>query len=144
MQMPDKNDLEATRRLRSSVTLVDMNAAITRLGGSRTFYDKVVASFREEVAHYMVDLQRFLAEGDYHHAMHRVHTLKGLAGTVGATALSVRAAQFEALLNPWQDAAASEQPTDAERASIAHLLQPLELEMAQTLDALDQLPREPL
>lgn len=121
------------------VAFVDMQTALTRLGGSRAFYDKVVASFRKEAVQYVDDLQRFLTEGDYHHAMHRAHTLKGLAGTVGAMPLSQQAAQMESVLNPWQDAATRGQPSAAKLVSLADLMQSLKETMAQTLAALDQL-----
>ncbi len=123
----------------SSVAIVDMQAALTRLGGSRVFYDKVVVSFRKEAALYVDELQRFLTEGDYHHAMHRAHNLKGLAGTVGATSLSALAAQIEVVLNPWQEAATPGQPSAAELESLADLVHSLKERMAQTLVALDQL-----
>ncbi|MES2581593.1 MAG: response regulator [Pseudomonadota bacterium] len=122
-----------------ATVVIDMQAAISRLGGSREFYDKVVASFREEAAQHMADLQRLVHEADYHGAMHRAHTIKGLAGTVGAMGLSARAAQVEAVLIPWQDAAAARQPSAAELASMDELLPPLAQELAQTLSALDDL-----
>ncbi len=119
--------------------VIDMKAAISRLGGSREFYDKVVASFREEAAQHMADLLHLLADADYHHAMHRAHTIKGLAGTVGAMGLAARAAQVETVLNRWQDPSTTGHPSAAELASMAELLQPLEHELTKTLAALDHL-----
>jgi HPt (histidine-containing phosphotransfer) domain-containing protein len=96
-------------------------------------------SFRKEAALYVDELQRFLTEGDYHHAMHRAHNLKGLAGTVGAMPLSALAAEIEVVLNPWQEAATPGQPSAAELELLADLVHSLTERMAQTLVALDQL-----
>ncbi len=119
--------------------VIDVQAAVSRLGGSREFYDKVVASFREEAAQHMADLQRLLTEADYHHAMQRAHTIKGLAGTVGAMGLSACAAQVEAAVSPWQDAATTRRPPAAELATLADLLSLLTQELTRTLTALDDL-----
>jgi signal transduction histidine kinase/DNA-binding response OmpR family regulator len=119
--------------------VIDLQGAVGRLGGSRAFYDKVVASFRVEAALQWANLQGVVSAADCLHALYCVHTLKGLAGTIGAMGLAVQAAHVEAALNPWQDAVSAGQPTVAQLGAITDLLQLLGAELATTLDALDGL-----
>lgn len=118
---------------------IDLQGAVARLGGSRAFYDKVVASFRVEAAQQVARLHDHMAASDYHRALQCAHTLKGLAATIGAMGLSARAAEVESALDPWQEGSVAVPPSAAEQVVLDGLVQRLAQELAQTLVALDGL-----
>ena len=76
----------------------DFEGALARLGGDVNLYRMVFESFRTD-ARTMVDgLAGQLAAGQRAEARRALHTLKGLAATLGATALSAEAEAAEAAL----------------------------------------------
>ncbi len=86
------------RHTGSAADIVDSESAIQRLGGSREFYQTVVAAFRKEGVTQCTGLLQAVSQADYPTALRQVHTLKGLAATVGAKPLSAAAAHTEVLI----------------------------------------------
>ncbi len=84
--------------LAMDASFVDVDSAIKRMGCSRDFYEKVVLGFRSDAALLVAELQRFITMKDHAQAMRAAHTLRGLADTVGAGALSAQAEQIETTL----------------------------------------------
>jgi two-component system sensor histidine kinase/response regulator len=72
----------------------DMAQALSRLGGDLDFYTKLLRSFRDDLSDALAELPREL-DVDPARARRRVHTLKGLAGTLGADALQRTARELE-------------------------------------------------
>ncbi len=114
-------------------SLIDVNAAIKRMGGDREFYDKVVFGFRTDAALLVAELQRCISVADHAQAMRSAHTLRGLAATVGAVTLSAQAQQIETTLNNELADASSEQA-----ATLADMSADLTKQLAQVLSALPQ------
>ncbi|MBK6907154.1 MAG: response regulator [Rhodocyclaceae bacterium] len=77
--------------------VLDVANAVARLGGSESLYETVAVSFVSDVAALMAQLQDAAARNDAHVAMRSAHTIKGLAATIGAMALSAAAANAEAV-----------------------------------------------
>ena len=69
-------------------------------------YATVLQSFQQDLAHVPAQVTAHLAQGDNSGAVRALHTLKGLAATVGASALSREAAALEALCKTELTAAA--------------------------------------
>ena len=90
----------------AAADIVDCEGAIERLGGSREFYQTVVAIFRQDGVNQRDGLVHALTLPDYPVALRFAHTLKGLAATVGAKPLAAAAAHAEALIKPLVGAAA--------------------------------------
>jgi signal transduction histidine kinase/FixJ family two-component response regulator/HPt (histidine-containing phosphotransfer) domain-containing protein len=92
-----------------SVAGLDVHAAVRALGGSVSLYREVLKRFAQAQAGFAAELQRCRAEGRHVDALRLVHTLKGLAGTIGAADLGRHAAEFETGLRgssaPWPDPA---------------------------------------
>jgi len=80
--------LEATLRLPAAEAVIDVKAALLRLGGRRAIYRKVTAGFLGEASRQLEQLGADIAAGTLDSGQPIVHTLKGLAGTVGATELA--------------------------------------------------------
>ncbi len=80
---------------------VDLDAAINRLGGNRPVYLRMLSRFVGDLAAMPAQLHSKLESGKTQDAAVLMHTLKGLAGTLGATALAAAAADAEKrLANP--------------------------------------------
>ncbi len=114
-------------------SLIDVSAAIKRMGGNREFYDTVVFGFRTDAALLVDELQRYITVDDHAQAIRPAHTLRGLAATVGAVALSAQAQQIEMTL---KNALADTSSVHA--ATLAAMSADLTNQLAQVLAALPQ------
>jgi two-component system, sensor histidine kinase and response regulator len=74
---------------------VDLDAALNRLGGNRPVYVRMLGRFVADLAAMPGQLQAQLEAGKTQEAVALMHTLKGLAGTLGATDLAAAAADAE-------------------------------------------------
>ncbi|MEY4756983.1 MAG: hypothetical protein RJA34_1881, partial [Pseudomonadota bacterium] len=74
---------------------VDMDGAIARVGGDAEMYSKVLLAFATDMGQTPDHLLKHLSAGDATLAARELHTLKGLAATVGARHLAQIAAQLE-------------------------------------------------
>jgi PAS domain S-box-containing protein len=75
--------------------VLDAAIALKRLGGRQALYDRLVKSFIADAPAEMEALSRHLAQGSLADAGRVLHTLRGLAGSVGGTALAVAAGEQE-------------------------------------------------
>ena len=66
---------------------IDLHAALHRLGGSTKAYARFLARFVEDHPRQLAELRASVAAGDFKAGARVAHTLKGLAGTLGITAL---------------------------------------------------------
>jgi HPt (histidine-containing phosphotransfer) domain-containing protein len=84
--------------LSPSAGVIDLDAALARLGGNVDLYRQLYRMFVVDGAG-MIDQLADLLAADRRQEAHRVaHTLKGLGGTMGTTALAAAAAQAEAAM----------------------------------------------
>ncbi|WDP90938.1 MAG: response regulator [Desulfobacter sp.] len=74
---------------------VDTQLGLSRVGSSPRVYIQILERFFEQFTPFMPDLERLLNEGDHDTALRLAHTLKGVAGNIGAQALSRAAADLE-------------------------------------------------
>ncbi len=79
----------------SPPVLIDREAALQRLGGRHPLYDRLVRSFTQDAPAEMDALRRHLRQGSSADATRALHTLRGLAGAVGANALAALAGEQE-------------------------------------------------
>ncbi len=112
---------------------IDMETAIKRLGGSREFYLEIVAAFCTESAEQLAALRQQIEHSDKPGALRSVHTLKGLAATVGATALSLQAAHSE------QELKAMAEPPHPQTPQVQAMVQALETQLSASLLALQEI-----
>ncbi len=104
----------------------DLDVALKFVKGKRELLLRLLDNFVRSQAGVMVQLRDGVAAGDAPVVLRAAHTLRGMAGTLGATALSAAAAGVE-------------MPLKAERplADLAEAVAGLEREMARALDAVD-------
>jgi two-component system sensor histidine kinase/response regulator len=70
-----------------------------RMGGNIKLIRKLISRFAETQADAMARIVAAIDAGDIPTAAREVHTIKGLAGNIGATQLLALSAQLEAVLN---------------------------------------------
>jgi signal transduction histidine kinase/HPt (histidine-containing phosphotransfer) domain-containing protein/ActR/RegA family two-component response regulator/HAMP domain-containing protein len=109
-----------------SLLTIDVETAITRIGGDRDFYVQIAQLFQTDATTQISEMERHLKQGQWSDAARSAHTLKGLAGTVGATALAADCAALELALKKSDQAAPD-------------LLNDLHLQLTSTLAQLNTL-----
>gem|GEM_PF-333179 len=83
---------------------VDARAALRRVDGNRKLYRWLLKTFLEKQAGSGDAIAQALNEGDRESARRLAHTVKGLAGNIGARALEAAAAELESLVAAGADA----------------------------------------
>lgn len=81
--------------LRERLIGFDVDGALARLGNMEELYVEVLGSFCDEQAETIPAVRAAIGGGDSDGAKRLVHTLKGLAGTIGATSLEASAVALE-------------------------------------------------
>lgn len=113
---------------------LDLERAAGQLGGDQRLLRSVLESFRRDFSDAPVRVQELIELGQLPDAARMVHTIKGLAPNLGAPALAVAAAEYEAALRQG----------DAQAELHGRFIQTL-TEVLATLDGLESEPtREPV
>ena len=74
---------------------LDMEAALKRLGGDRKLYLKLLGTFITGYGETPAQLLQEVRPGRWEEALRLVHSMKGVAGTLGGTDLEAAAAELE-------------------------------------------------
>jgi len=113
-ELPDVPDDEATDTSTARLPElqgVDTEAGLARVGGNIRSYLKLLNKFAENQATVISEIRSAITEGDSALSVRLAHTLKGVGGAIGATALQEAAAELEATLK--------ENPKDLPRKLVA-------------------------
>lgn len=86
---------------------LDTESALKRLAGNSKLYMKLLGQFQGSYAGAADEIASLLAAGDMVTAERNSHTIKGLAGTLGATRLQAVSADLEKLCREGGDASAA-------------------------------------
>ncbi|MGV3531543.1 MAG: response regulator [Chthoniobacteraceae bacterium] len=73
----------------------DAEEGLRRVGGNRALYEKLVRQFIAQEANAPEQIARQIAAGDYASAGRTAHTIKGVAGNLGAKGVQATAADLE-------------------------------------------------
>lgn len=123
---------------------LDMALGLHHASGKQALYVDLLQRFASHHADSASTLRASLAQNDYHSARHLAHSLRGLAATLGASALSASAAALEQALDNALDNALEPQPdklsqhatSNATRSTGASALSGLLDTLCQQLQAL--------
>jgi CheY-like chemotaxis protein len=115
-----------------SITGLDALDGLVRVAGNRKLYLKLLRQFAEQQGSAVDQIAVAMAGGDAPLAERLAHTIKGVAGNIGAKQVQSAAGVLEKLLRA--RAAAAE--VDAARAQLAAALDPLVRELRGALDAI--------
>jgi PAS domain S-box-containing protein len=111
--------------------IVELDAALLRMGGERGLYGRICRQFVQDQAEAPGLIRQQLAQGRRPDARRLAHTLKGLAATVGATGLARSTAELEQAI----DAGAAETVLSERLAEVGR-------DLAQALPELERLADE--
>ena len=110
---------------------LDTARGLSQLGGATDLYRNVLKSFLDSHADDAHSIRRALEQAHTTDARRMVHTLKGIAATLGATALSRSAAELEQVLREHDTPSAQDaQATATALAAVQHHLQGLRHDLA--------------
>lgn len=77
---------------------IDTQTGLTMTGGKPEFFVKMLTKFANSYAEAPAEIKASLAEGDLESAVIKAHSIKGVAGTLGAKVLHGVSAELEAAL----------------------------------------------
>jgi signal transduction histidine kinase/CheY-like chemotaxis protein len=77
---------------------INTEVGVSRVGGNMKFYRKLLDKFAENTADAIEEIKTAFSERNGEGAVRLAHTLKGVAGSIGAEALQVTAAKLETAL----------------------------------------------
>ncbi|MBF0258895.1 MAG: response regulator [Desulfamplus sp.] len=78
---------------------IDVKRGLALLSGNRPLYRKLLAEFYNQNRELMAELKNHIESRDYKSAHILTHTLKGVAGSIGATSLQQAASELDDILN---------------------------------------------
>jgi len=73
--------------LSSNIVGLDVSAAISRLGGDKKFYLRLLRTFHNNPLNMMINIEEALSSGNTQLALHHANMVKSVAGTLGAIEL---------------------------------------------------------
>ena len=89
---------QTTEDLPDHIPGIDIAAGLTRLNGNSSFFLEILKDFAENYADSVNSIRDAISNNDFESAQRQAHTLKGMAGTIAATALQEAALQVERAL----------------------------------------------
>ncbi len=110
-------------------TSLDRDAGLRRVGGKEELYGQILEKFAHDFSDTPQAIRRCLDAGDTAQAQHLCHTLKGVAGNIGATALHTLSTTLDQQLRQLP----AQTPASAE---VNELLPQLETELSAVLAAI--------
>jgi len=110
---------------------LDIDGALVRMGGSVKMLRKMISRFRETQADVMERIKTAMDNNDVETAVREAHTVKGLAGNIGASEVAVSAGLVEGMLKR------------GETEGLADALHAMEAELASQLKHITSAIGEP-
>ena len=86
------------------IDVVDQKSALLRINGRQKLYKELLQGFYNTHYNFDADYRKAMAEGKKNDAVRMVHTLKGLAATIGANALATTVQSLEKALHTRDEA----------------------------------------
>jgi len=112
-----------------AVAGLDTHDGLTRVAGNRKLYSKLLRQFIEQQGPAVGQITAALAQGDVALAERLAHTLKGVAGNIGAKAVQAAAGALEKLIR----ARAAAADVDPAKQQVAAALDPLAAQLKAAL-----------
>jgi two-component system sensor histidine kinase/response regulator len=108
-QCKEEQNIEAEERSAVSVSedVLNIDAGLVTANGNAAFYARMLQMFEKSDALNLSVLQSLLAANETDTAQRQAHSLKGIAGSIGATALQAQAAEIEMCLKAQQSESAT-------------------------------------
>lgn len=113
---------------------IDTTSGLQHTAGNAVVYRKILQKFAENHAHTSQEIRQALMHGKNEEARQFVHTLKGLAGSLGALQLRGHLARLEDLVS-------DKLPDQLDTVGIDKLLTDVTPEMAKVIDGINKMLR---
>ena len=113
---------------------LDLAAGIARVGGNRKTYLRILEKFRANHAQAATEIRRALEANDPELAERLAHTIKGVAGNIGADKVFACAKELDLLLKNYPSDGADADTS----AKVESMLDQLEKTTGEVIDALDK------
>ena len=118
---PDQPSSPPPQEALPSIAGLDSNDGLARVGGNRKLYVKILRQFVEQQGPASDQVADALAKGDHALAERLAHTLKGVAGNVGAAGVQSAAAALERVIRDRSNA----EEVERARQRVGAVLEPL-------------------
>ncbi len=118
--------MDDTLHALQAVPDLDVRQGLLRTNNNPSFYATLLRKFVAAQADATQRIQEVLQQGDHATAERLAHTLKGVAGNLGATALQASAAQLEALVRNAEEPAQTQESLARTAHNLAQLVQALQ------------------
>jgi two-component system sensor histidine kinase/response regulator len=102
-QEPGSSGQELDTALPESVEGIEISEGLNRVGGNQKLYRKLLIKLREDYASAQDEIAAMLAQGNYEEAERAAHSIKGVAGNVGANQLQKAGTQLETAIKNRQE-----------------------------------------
>jgi len=79
--------------------ILNTESGLRTVAGNKTVYNKILRQCRHNNVNFIEEVKRYIAKGDFETALFYCHTLKGVAGNIGAELLYHTLMSLEACLN---------------------------------------------
>ena len=122
-----------------AVAGLDTKDGLTRVAGNRKLYLKLLRQFTEQEGTSVAQIAAALTCGDVALAERLAHTLKGVAGNIGAKAVQAAAGPLEKFIREWAPAI----ETEAALRGVAAVLDPLVACLRDSLPSVAPAPAPP-
>ncbi len=106
---------------------VDVNSGLARVGGDQEFFRRMLQKFRQNHANDAYGIAVAISSGDFETAARMAHTLKGVAGGLGADCLQLACQDLEFMIK------------NADRSMSANYINPLRHELTKVLDSVSEM-----
>ncbi len=93
------NSAESNQKLPDHLPGVDINEGVSRVGGNKKLYGKLLNDFASNYQLYAINIQKAIAEQKIEEARRLAHTLKGVSGNISANEVFSLSQQIEKALN---------------------------------------------
>ena len=138
----DPHGAEADKTLKTldaalNIPGLDVGTAIARMSGLTSLYVRTARDFSKTLLSVVADLRPLLQTGAHPQVRMLLHTLKGNAGTLGATALAQEAARLEALYSADSARSTEQDRVHPQLDALQALAQSTAQALRQAVDALD-------
>jgi two-component system, sensor histidine kinase and response regulator len=143
VQEPNPTQAQSAAQAQPGVAGLDLAAALNRMAGKQALYTKAARIFSKSLATLVPALRAQLLGADSAAATMLLHTIKGNAGTLGATALASKAGALEALCHTPQGLQQCVQELDALADEVHSTQEKLGQALAQLEPALVPQPATP-
>jgi two-component system sensor histidine kinase/response regulator len=114
-----------------SISTLDTRDGLSRVAGNRNLYLKLLRQFQEQQGPVIGQISAALAQGDVALAERLAHTLKGIAGNIGAKGVHAAAGVWEKLI---REGARAEEAESAKQR-VAAALEPLLAQLRAALNS---------